>query len=210
MSVVVLPGSTLELRGFTITGGNDGVACYDVRERPDLPPGLYTGGSCRVDGGGGRIVNSVGHGIGGTRVNVANVTIDGAGQEGVSADIKIRLQNVTITNCLGQGAAARGVQAIDSTITGSGEDGIAASNATLSGSTVTGNGVGSECGSPFQSRPCADLLTKVRPHLKRSTLRHEPWHAQVEARRDRLGRLHERLIVSTPARRRAVDTSRIS
>jgi hypothetical protein len=163
-SVVVLPGSVLELRGFTITGGLFGVACFDVREGR-----FYSGGSCRVDGGGGHIVNSVAHGIGGTRVNVANVTIDGAGQEGVAADTKIRLQNVTITDCLGHGAASRGVQAIDSTITGSGEDGIAASNATLSGSTVTGNGVGSECGSPFQSRPCADLLTKVRPHVKRST-----------------------------------------
>jgi hypothetical protein len=168
MGVIVLPGAGLELRGFTITGGDFGVACYDVRDTP-YGPGFYTGGSCHIDGGGGRIVASYAHGIGGTNLRVANITIDGAGQEGVSADAKIRLDNVTITNCLIDGARGHGVTAVGSTITNSGENGMHAHVVRLIHTTVTGNGVGPDCGGLVYPARCADLLTTIRPHLKSST-----------------------------------------
>jgi hypothetical protein len=164
--VVLLPGSGLELRGFTITGAIFGVGCFDIRDN-GYGPGFYSGGSCRIDGGGGSIVASEAHGIAGTRVDVKNLTIDGAGQEGVSAD-KIRLENVTITNCLGDGAAGKGIFASGSTITNSGEDGIAGRTVRLVGTTVTGNGIGPTCGGNLWPNRCADLVTTKRPRLKDS------------------------------------------
>lgn len=168
MGVIVLPGSGLELRGFTITGGLFGVACYDVREKPGFPPGFYTGGTCRIDGGGGNIVASYAHGIGGTRVFVANLTIDGAGQEGISADTKIRIENVTVHGCLGTGVGAGGVSAVDSAVTGNGEYGIGARTLRMIGTTVTGNGVGPACSTTSPPYRCADLVAKHKPKLKES------------------------------------------
>lgn len=166
-SVYLQPGGRLELRGFTITGSILGVSCHFLRGDP---PRLYSGsGSCRIDGGGGRIAASDAHGVSGHNLLIRNLTIDGVGQEGVHADAKARLTNVTITNSGGVGVAARGANLENTTVTGSGEHGVGAQNIRMTGSTVTGNGTNTtECdGNLFPDR-CADLLSEKRPRLKDS------------------------------------------
>jgi hypothetical protein len=166
-SVYVQPGARLELRGFTLTGSILGVSCYALRGDP---PRLYTtGGSCRIDGGGGRIAAASAHGVAGNSLFIRNLTIAGVGQEGVYADNKARLTAVTITNAGGHGVDARGAVLENTTITDSGEDGVAAKSIRLIDSTVTGSGTNlAECDGTSFPDVCADLVSERRPRLKNS------------------------------------------
>ena len=163
-SVMVSRGATLELRGFTLTGGLFGVVCGELVPRPDLPPALQMGRTCKVDGGGGTITGAEAHGVLIYRGQVSDVTITHSGQAGVASMNKMTLENVTITDSGTDGARSdRGAVVVGTTITGSGEDGLhAALSAKVLGSTLTGNGISADCA---VGDPCADLATIRRPKL---------------------------------------------
>lgn len=165
-AVMVSKGAALELRGHTITGALFGVVCGELRPRPDLPPALYVEGKCRIDGGGGSVLASEAHGILGLRTTVRNLTIDGAGQLGISGLGPTKLEHVTVTNSSKFGVSIDGsVRLVDATVTGN-HGGIGAHSIRIFGSTATGNDIDASCSGSLFQIACADLVARHRPAVR--------------------------------------------
>ena len=164
-AVMLSKSATLELRGFTITGGLFGIVCGEMRPRQDLPPALYSSGKCTVVGGGGRVTGAGAHGILGDKPTVSDVTIDGCDEEGIFASLGSRVSNATVTGNGGAGMRIDGqAYVLGSTITGNGEDGIRTKRLRMKLSSAIGNVVGAVCG-PYPKQACADLVVGTFPRL---------------------------------------------
>ena len=92
-AVEIRNGGTLDMRGFSIHGGEYGVLCDAEAENGELV-GKYT--SCKVYGGGGTISGTSVIGIVGRGLVVTDLTIDQ--QTGIALIVhkKIQLSNVTL------------------------------------------------------------------------------------------------------------------
>jgi hypothetical protein len=166
-AVMVSRSATLDLRGFTITGGRFNVLCGELRPDRFGVDRLHIDGKCKVVGGAGTVIGAEAHGVTANTMTVTNLSILGAGQEGISARRNATLSDVVIDGSTDTGARIDHVAKITaSSITGSGESGISARKVILIDSTVTGSGLGPECDPPAR---CADLVTVKRPRLENST-----------------------------------------
>ena len=140
-------GGRLDLRGFTITGGKDGVACYaPCRDNPDAGCSVPR---CSIfdSVGGGVITRAEVYGVSAWgRVDVSDITISNQGESGtyggrgagVHAD-RIELHNVTISGTDIGVWADRRAKVVSSTITGNALDGISG-HAGVYDSVVSNNG----------------------------------------------------------------------
>ena len=145
--------ATLDLRGFTLTGGDFGVGCFQ-KCRDGVTNCVSP--HCRIIGG-GAIANSVKQAVsGGRRIVVEGTTISGS-PIGFHNFTKVTLVGVTITSLSTRVChAVDRVELKDSTVTGNAEGITAAKHIRLVGSTVTGNG-------PF------DLSSPHRPKVKKGS-----------------------------------------
>ncbi len=159
--------SKLDLRGFTLTGGYNGVLCNALTCGANGRP--CSRNRCEVFGGTIVANGNTSRGIGGFRPIVHDVTITGFNY-GIWSFTRLSLTNGTISDCLSLGVAGKGLFISNSTITNNGAFGISANTTPgpalhLSGSTVTGNGTAAFCG----LNPCADVFASRRPVVTSST-----------------------------------------
>ncbi len=136
-SAVVVESGSLELAGFTLTGG--------------LAHGVVCQHRCDIVGGGGSVVGAAVDGIhnAGTKLSVSGVTISGNGRHGIGATedepyavrrSRVIVSNAVIANNDGQGINARNATVSDSTISGNGASGMFIPKlAIVSGSEITDN-----------------------------------------------------------------------
>ena len=155
----------LDLRGFTITGGRNGVLCNAIVCVASHPCSKHP---CEVFGGTLVGVGTTSRGIGGYRPIVHDVTITGF-WIGIYSYTKLQLSNATIQDSGAAGVMGKGLFITNAIITNSGQFGIGANNTAgavlhLTDSTVTGNGTESFCG----AFPCADLYAARQPRLRNS------------------------------------------
>jgi hypothetical protein len=169
-AVTMAGNGSLDLRGFTITGGTNAVQC-EVR--------------CQVFGG------SIGYGyLAGVsslgRATITDMSIVGR-SPAVGAGKIIAERSTFTTNWSGLWAASGSVVMIDSVIsdgaaygvladrratlrnssvTGNALSGVYTSKAVVRDSTVTGNATDADCN---VTGTCADLYTATQPRLRRST-----------------------------------------
>lgn len=157
--------ATLELRGFTITGGRFTVLCGELRPDRFGDIRLYIDSRCTVIGGGGTVRNAEAHGITANALTVSSLTVVNAGEEGIHTRQKGLVTDVTVTGSGGQGIRIdRAARVHNSTVTGSGEEGIVSQRKIrISNSTVVDNGTSlTECDFPWD---CADIASGLRPQV---------------------------------------------
>lgn len=168
-AVFVAKRGTLELHGYTIHGSLFGIACGEPATDSTGQTVLTNVDTCTINGGGGGVTDAEIDGITAKKLTARDLTIRNSGEEGAFALFKGVLNNVTITDNGGFGARLDYIAKItNSTITGNGEYGIDTGRLWLTGSTVTGNGIGPNCG-PSPLLHCADLHVYRRPKLIQST-----------------------------------------
>ncbi len=163
-AVMVSRQATFELRGFRLTGGLLTVLCGEMRNDRFGEPQLHIDHRCTVSGGGGTIAGAEAHGISGYDLNVSDLTVENAGQEGIYSVRNAHISNVTVTGSGGIGMRIdRTATVVDSHVSGSGEIGVAGLHVLkISGSTVVGNGTGPNCPYPWS---CVDLFSGHRPKV---------------------------------------------
>ncbi len=157
-AVTLMKKATLDLQGFTLTGGSANVACY---KRCDGGGCVNQGSQCAIVNG--TITGATSNGILGDRVTITNLTITNTGR-GVDTARKIVATNVTVTQNRIDGLNGDLIKISNSTVTGNGIFGLSGSvNAT--DSNITGNGISPECA----DTRCADIASPRRPRLKNTT-----------------------------------------
>lgn len=156
----------LDLRGFTITGGQHGVVCDALICKANH---LCSKGPCEVFNG--TIVASApyGHGISGYRPVVHDVTLTGHWM-GVVAYNRLLLSDSTVTNGGSTGVMGRGLSITNTIITNHPQFGVDAYTdqgavLRLTDSTVTGNGTAPFC----VDYACADVASVRPPRLTNTT-----------------------------------------
>ena len=137
-AVVLSRGSTLDLGGFTLRGGQIGVICAK-------PCGGGTNTLCgvpicKIRGGGGTIAGATVDGILGQRVILDDVTVRDHGQAGISTYNGVpRLTNSFVTGNMIGIDTNRYVVLIDSTVTGNSAENIRSTHGVrLHGSSTVG------------------------------------------------------------------------
>jgi hypothetical protein len=172
-------GGKLDLRGFTLTGGDAAVTCGKITfvGPAGLPP--KGGGRCEVFGG--TITGARYEAIVGSNVVVRNVTIVdnlvyavlafhkasvydshiGNSSNGVQANVRILLKNSSFANAFVN--SGRVVRLESSSVTGGGSFGVYGSRITLVASSVTENGTDADCGQA--GHVCADVVSDHVPVL---------------------------------------------
>jgi hypothetical protein len=167
-AVMVGKRGTLDLRGFTLTGGDTGIACAEPCRKD---PSATCVVPCTIIGGGGVVTGAALYGIAGYKVSIANVTVSNVADRGISAQ-ELRLTDSTVTGNGHAGVAANRVKILRSVITGNRGVGVVGSNLfyhgvmTIRDSVVIDNNVGTDCG---QLVPCCDLISSWKPRLKNTT-----------------------------------------
>lgn len=163
-AVIVSNGATLDLGGFTLTGGQFNVVCGDVETDSFGQLSADPLGRCTIRRGTLREAGA--HGAMGGKLQVVDVRVENAGQEGVYALKRASFENVTITGSGGQGARVDGRALVrGSTISGSAEEAIVARSLRALDSDLRGNGAGPQCPAAFN---CADIRTPTRPAVIRT------------------------------------------
>jgi len=152
----------LDLRGFTLTGGYNGVLCNALTCDPKGRP--CSKNACEVFGGTIVANGNTSRGVGGFQPIVHDVTITGF-SNGVYAYRKARVTRATISDSPMFGVAGKSLVVTDCTITNNGSFGVSQNNTVgnlrLTGSTVTGNGTNPYCG----LNPCADVYAARPPRV---------------------------------------------
>jgi len=136
-AVILSRRSTLDLRGFTLRGGEFSVICAEPCGGTSTA--LCTVPSCKILGGGGTIAGAVNSGIIGDRITLEDVTVRDHGDRGIDANRVARLTNSLVTaNKIGI-LTNRYVLLIDSTVTGNTQaDILATRGVRLHGSSTVG------------------------------------------------------------------------
>jgi len=166
---VEIEGSgSLDLRGFTITGGEYGIFCD---------------GSCKVFGG-GTVTGAKEDGIGanktvkvdgitssnngftgvkgGRAVIVSNAVLIGNGKSGVQGLVRVKLTDTTSQGNFYGAAADSVLSARRVTVTGNLYGGLAAERISALDSSVVDNDAGAQCGVMWS---CADVFGSKKPRL---------------------------------------------
>lgn len=160
--------SSLDLRGFTLTGGDRYAVLCDAllcdRNR------FCTKGPCEVFGG--TLVSSAqySNGIVGWQPNVHDVTVSGF-WIGLVSYKRLTLTSATVDDSQSAGVMGRGLRIASSTITDSVQFGVIANNTQgarlrITDSTVTGSGTAPFC---TALSPCADVASVQEPRLVSTT-----------------------------------------
>jgi len=136
-AVVLSRRSTLDLRGFTLSGGQFSVICAEPCG--GTSNALCAVPSCKILGGGGTIAGAVNSGIVSDRISVEDVTVRDHGDRGIDTYGSVRLRNSLVTaNKIGV-VTNRYVALIDSTVTGNTQSDIVATRGVrLHGSSTVG------------------------------------------------------------------------
>ena len=168
----------LDLGGFTLKKAGVGVSCElscNVRNGvlEDTHTGIASNSRAKVTNVEIRPNESgINIGVAGsTGAVLKNVTL--TAREGVVADYgPVKLDHVTITNCLGGVRTQKSITAIDSTITAPAHYGLQGSGIRLIRSSATGAGTDANCNmftGEFSFLLCGDLMSWKRPTVRLST-----------------------------------------
>jgi len=159
--------SALDLRGFTLTGGDHGVLCNNLncdgrRCTPHAP--------CEVFGG--TITGAGLDCIAGSKLGVHDVTVTGC-YYAVSSTKRVSISTSNVSGSAHSGILGAKVRVIECTITGNAIYGVQAQNddharAVIESSTITGNGTDDDCADDNPSY-CADVISNRRPRLEATT-----------------------------------------
>jgi hypothetical protein len=168
-AVTLDKSATLDLGGFTLTGGLFGVACYLTCE--DGVSACSNGNRCTVRNG--TVTGATASGISGARVTVRNVTVTGSGENGVQGD-NVRVHDSTLNGNGRYGASGYRVRLDNSTANGNGIAGVSCGKfngphhytggVAVKLSTLLGNGTADDCS--HLPTPCADIRSPTPPKVK--------------------------------------------
>ena len=162
--VVVGKRASLDLAGFTLTGGYTGVGC--LGQCPDGNGLCFL--QCSIKNG--TIEGADYSGITGDRVTVENVTIRDHGR-GIEGGRRVKVIGSTITGNELAGVFAKVINVEASTITGNGTAGISAivkGSVRVKDSTIVGNDTSPVC-TPPTSVSCFDIGSSRRPRVTNTT-----------------------------------------
>ena len=137
-AVVLSRRSTLDLRGFTLRGGEFSVICAEPCG--GASNALCAVPFCKILGGGGTIAGAVNSGIASDRIALEDVTVRDHGDRGIDGyDGSVRLTNSLVTgNKIGI-VTNRYVLLLDSTVTGNNQFNVLATHGSrLRGSSTVG------------------------------------------------------------------------
>ncbi|MEO7437726.1 MAG: hypothetical protein ABI080_19770 [Candidatus Binatia bacterium] len=142
--------SRLDLRGFTIKGGQHAVGC-DALVCRNNPP--CSKGPCEVFNGTLEATAPYGRGISGQRPIIHDVTISSFWM-GVVGFSRLLLSNATVENSASTGVMGRGLSLSNVSVIASGQFGVdaysdAGAVLRLTNSTVTGSGTAALCDTSF-------------------------------------------------------------
>ena len=174
-AVSVGRNATLDLGGFTITGGLFGVGCFEVC--PDNGTGACSdaGSHCTILNG--TVTGATASGITGERVTVRNVVATGNGENGVQGYRRARAIDSTLTNNGDDGIRAWSVKVERCTVTGNGRHGAGGGKysnghytqgVAIKESLVVNNAASLDCGTNAQPY-CADVFSGTKPRVRKST-----------------------------------------
>jgi len=163
-AVEVGEGSTLDLGGFTLSGGYVSVAC--------LSPCPGGQGECwsRCAIKNGTVQGAEQSGITGDKITLDAVTVRDHGDRGINGGRRVRVSGSTITGNGLAGVLATRIIVDGSTITGNGRTGIATTprgRVRVENSTIIDNDTSPDCSST--SLACFDIGSGRRPQVRHST-----------------------------------------
>jgi hypothetical protein len=165
-AVAITKRGSLDLRGFTITGGKLGILCADPC--PDVPTGGTCLSRCTILGGGGAVTGAEIVGIEADKTTITELTVSNCGGRGIDVH-NLKLTNSTVTGN-GQGTASgRRAYIRGSVITGNGEHGVIGpvrGSVRIRDSIVTGNNTAPACG---VSKTCCDLIAGQKPRIRNTS-----------------------------------------
>jgi len=166
-AVLVEPGGSLDLGGFTIRGAQSAVLCGSV-EKDELGQTLLKlRGRCTITNG---TITGAAVGIGAERLRAANLDVVDNTEGGIVESNRGRfvIADSTISGNGYCGVLVNNVKVVRSDVHGNAAGGICTDlRMRVIDSSVVGNGI-----EPCTEGPCADVSSRLRPRLRDSVCEH--------------------------------------